>query len=149
MGTGSISGLGTKIPHAPWCGKNIYIHIYKQCFCGSSMVKNPPADAGDSSLSRIRESSHVPWNNGTCAPQPLCSRTQKPQRLKPEKPELCSSRGAATMRSPSPGTREQPLLTSREMPSQQRRPSTAPKKAHTEDLPFGARQLFVAARPVH
>ena len=55
-------------------------------FPGGSVVKNPPANAGDTvqSIPGPRRP-YVPWNNKTCAPQlpSLCSRFQLPELLSP------------------------------------------------------------------
>ena len=45
------------------------------------MVKNPPANAGDTGLSSGPGKSHTPWSNKACAPQLLSlrSRAYEPQ----------------------------------------------------------------------
>ena len=40
-------------------------------FPGGSMVKNPPASAGDSGSLPDLEQSHMPWNNSTDVPHPF------------------------------------------------------------------------------
>ena len=54
-------------------------------FPGGSVVKNPPANAGDMGSSPGPGRSHMPWSNETRAPQLLSlrSRARKPQLLKP------------------------------------------------------------------
>ena len=49
------------------------------------MVKNPPANAGDTGSSPGPGRSHMPRSNYACAPQllSLCSRAFEPQLLKP------------------------------------------------------------------
>ena len=49
------------------------------------MVKNPPANAGDTSLSPGPGRSHMPWNNSAREPQLLSlrSRAHEPQLLSP------------------------------------------------------------------
>jgi len=45
--------------------KNIYIHTHLYLyrgFPGGSVVKNPPANAGDTSLISGLERSHMPWS---------------------------------------------------------------------------------------
>ena len=60
-------------------------------FLGGSVVKDPPANAGDMDLTPDLERSHMEQSNEVCAPQPLslCSRAQKPQL---PKPILCNKR---------------------------------------------------------
>ena len=43
--------------------------IIAKGFRGDSVVKNPPASAGDTGSSPGPGRSHVPWNNEACAPQ--------------------------------------------------------------------------------
>ena len=47
-------------------------------FCGGSVAKNPPANAGDTGLTPDRERSHMPRGNQACVPQlgSLCSRAR-------------------------------------------------------------------------
>ena len=54
-------------------------------FSGGSMVKNLPANAGDTGSVLDLGRSHMPRSNWTCAPQllSLCSRVQEPQLLSP------------------------------------------------------------------
>ena len=54
-------------------------------FPGGSVVKNLPANTGDTSLIPGLERSHMPWSYQVCAPQILrpCSRAQDPQLLDP------------------------------------------------------------------
>ena len=54
-------------------------------FLGGAVVKNPPANAGDTGSSPGLGRSHMPWSNLACAPQPLSlsSRTCEPQLLSP------------------------------------------------------------------
>ena len=56
-----------------------------QGFPGGAVVKNPPANAGDTGLSPGLGRSHMPWGNQARAPQLLSlrSRTREPQLLKP------------------------------------------------------------------
>ena len=60
------------------------------------MVKNPPANAGDTSSSPGPGKSHMPQSNEAHAPQllSLSSRAHVPQLLKPAclEPVLCSKR---------------------------------------------------------
>ena len=43
--------------------------IIAKGFRGDSVVKNPPASAGDTGSIPGPGRSHVPWNNEACAPQ--------------------------------------------------------------------------------
>ena len=54
-------------------------------FLGAAVVKNPPANAGDTGSSPGPERSHMPWSNEACAPQllSLCSGACEPQLLSP------------------------------------------------------------------
>ena len=58
-GPGSIPGRGTKIPQALWHGQK----TNKQDFPGGAVVKNPPANAGDTGLIPGLGRSHMPWSN--------------------------------------------------------------------------------------
>ena len=57
-------------------------------FPGGTVVKNPPANAGDKGSSPGPGSSHMPRSNEAHAPQLLSlrSRAQKPQLLSPRAP---------------------------------------------------------------
>ena len=66
------------------------------------MVKNPPANPGDTGLVPGLGRSHMSWSNCACAPQPLsqCSGAQEPrlQELRKAvgsalKPVPCTKRG--------------------------------------------------------
>ena len=54
-------------------------------FPGGSLVKNLPANAGDTGLSPCPGRSHMPWSNEARAPQLLSlrSRAREPQLLRP------------------------------------------------------------------
>ena len=54
-------------------------------FPGGTVVKNPPANAGDTGLSPGLGRSHMPRSNWARKPQllSLCSRAHEPQLLKP------------------------------------------------------------------
>ena len=98
-GAGSIPGRGAKIPHASgpknqnikqeqYCNKlskDFLKNGPHQGFPGGAVVKNPPANAGDTGLSPGPGRSHMPWSNYTRAPQlpSLCSTAREPQLLKP------------------------------------------------------------------
>ena len=70
-------------------------------FPGGAVVKNPPANAGDTGLSPGPGRSHMPQSNKTHAPQQLSlhSRTQKPQLLSPcaTTTEACAPRAHALL----------------------------------------------------
>ena len=59
--------------------------------CGS-VVKNPPAKAGDMSSIPGPGKSHMPWSDKASVPQPLSlgSRTREQQQLKPTCPRACA-----------------------------------------------------------
>ena len=63
------------------------MYFLKICrgFPGGAVVKNPPANAGDTSSSPGPGRSHMPRSNSACAPQllSLCSRVREPQLLSP------------------------------------------------------------------
>ena len=65
-------------------------------FPGGTVVKNPPASAGDTGSSPGPGRSHMPRRNEARAPQllSLCSRAHEPQLLKPTRlePMLCNKR---------------------------------------------------------
>ena len=54
-------------------------------FPGGAVIKNPPANAGDTGSIPGQERSHMPQSNKTCVPQllSLCSRAREPQLLSP------------------------------------------------------------------
>ena len=58
-------------------------------FPGGTVVKNPPANAGDKGSSLGPGSSHMPWSSEARAPQLLSlhSRAREPQLLKPARLE--------------------------------------------------------------
>ena len=88
------------------------VSFFKNPFLGfpaSVVVKNPPANAGDTGLIPSPGRSHMPWGNKTWVPEllSLCSRASELQLLKPE----CSgahapqTREATAMRSLCTATR--------------------------------------------
>ena len=83
---------------------------YSWAFPGGSVVKNLPANAGETSLTPGPGSSHRPMSNKACVPQLLSpsSRAPEPQPLKPTCSSLCSTREATAVRSPLITAREQP-----------------------------------------
>ena len=66
----------------PQSGKG-YIQKTHRDFPGGTVVKNPPANAGDMGSSPGPGRSHMPQSNKACAPQLLSlrSRAREPQRL--------------------------------------------------------------------
>ena len=80
-------------------------------FLGGSVVKNPPANAGDTGAVPDPGRSHMPQGNWAHEPQlgSLCSRAQEPQLLMPTVHP--PTRKATAMRSPHTTTRDQPPLT--------------------------------------
>ena len=60
-------------------------HISYLCFLGDLVVKNPPANAGDTGSIPGPGRPHMPQSNWACAPQllSLCSRARGLQLLKP------------------------------------------------------------------
>ena len=67
-----------------------------QGFPGGAVVKNPPANAGDTGSIPGPGRSHMPQSNKAHVPQllSLCSRAREPQLLKPAhlEPVLCNKR---------------------------------------------------------
>ena len=61
-------------------------------FPGGSVVKNPPASAGDSGSIPDPGRSPMPWSNQAHAPQllSLCSRAWESQRRRPMHPRICA-----------------------------------------------------------
>ena len=93
-----------------------------------SVIKNPPANAGDTDLISTPRRSHMLWSNQAPAPQllSLCSRAHVPQLLKPVhlKPVLCTA-----MRSPHTATKRSPhSLQLEKACASQQRPSTTKNK---------------------
>ena len=91
------------------------------------MVKNPPANAGDTGLILGLGRFHMTQNNSACVPQllSLYSRAQELQLLKLVSPRamLCNVRSHCNEK-PSQGHEEQPLLaTTREKPMEQQDPA--------------------------
>ena len=70
------------------------------------MVKNPPANAGDTGSSRGPGRSHMPWSNEAGAPQlrSLCSRAREPQllSLRATTTEACVPRARALQQEKPP-----------------------------------------------
>ena len=88
--------------------------IFNSGFPGGTVVKNPPANAGDTGSSPGPGRSHMPWSNQAREPQllSLCSRAHVPQLLDPTRlvPVLHNKRSHRN-------NKEQPLLTAtRESP---------------------------------
>ena len=61
---------------------------HKSDFPGGSVVKNLPANAGDTDPTSGLGRSHMPWNNKVCAPQ-LLSQHSKAQE--PQLPSTCAA----------------------------------------------------------
>ena len=96
-------------------------------FLGGSVVKNPPANAGDTGLILGLGRFPMTQNNSACVPQllSLYSRAQELQLLKLVSPRamLCNVRSHCNKK-PSRGHEEQPLLaTTREKPMEQQDPA--------------------------
>ena len=84
----------------PYFRRNVYmlkVRIYRKDkyknahvgLPGGAVVKNPPANAGDTGSSPGLRRSHVPGSNEAHVPQllSLCSRAREPQLLKPTRLE--------------------------------------------------------------
>ena len=75
-------------------------------FPGGSVVKNPPANAGDTGSIPGPGRSHMPWSNSAHAPQLLSlhSRAHKPQLLSPRSitTEACMPRAHALQQEKPP-----------------------------------------------
>ena len=84
------------------------------------MVKNPPANAGDTGLSPGPEGSHVPRSSWACAPQLLSlrSRAREPQLLKPVglEPVLRNKRSHRNEKPADRNKEQPPLDATRESP---------------------------------
>ena len=94
-----------------------------QGFPGSSVVKNTPANAGDTGSIPGPGRSHMPWSNQVCEPQllSLCYRDWNPQLLKPVCPAACAPQEKPLQREAhasqvKSGTRSPPLAAVRESP---------------------------------
>ena len=130
-GPGSIPRRGTRIPPdsgqlSPHSTTRESVRCMRKIphggFPGGPVIKNPPFNAGDTSLIPVPGRSHTPRSNEACVPQLL-----KPECLESM---LCNNR--------SPGN-EKPLHRNKEQPPltvapqlekawvQQRRPTTAKK----------------------
>ena len=104
--------------------------------CGT-VVKNPPANAGDTGSSPGLGRSHMSWSNWAHAPQllSLCSRAHEPllrPRATTTEARTLGARApqqATAMRSPHTTTKSSPLLPQLEKArTQQRRPKAAKNK---------------------
>ena len=107
--------------------QQILLEKCSEGFPGGSMVKNPPANAGDTGLILGLGRFHMTQNNSACAPQllSLCSRAQDLQLLKLVSPRarLRNLRSHCNEK-PSHCHEEQPLLaTTREKPMEQQDPA--------------------------
>ena len=83
-------------------------------FPGGSVVKNLPANIGDTDSNSDPGKSHMPWRQlspSTTATESLCTRARSPNYWCPLTLEMCcTAREVATMRNLCLGAREQPLL---------------------------------------
>ena len=78
-------------------------------FPGGSVVKNPPANAGDTGSIPGPGGSHMPWSSSAPVPQLLSPRAAAVEALMPK--SLCSAAGeASSMKSPHATTRVAPTL---------------------------------------
>ena len=101
-------------------------------FPGSAVVKNLPANAGDTGLSPGLGRSHMPRSTSACVPQLLSlhSRACEPQLLKPMslEPVLCNKRSHRNEK-PTHCKKSSPCLPQLENArAQQRRPNAAKNK---------------------
>ena len=89
-------------------------------FTGGAVVKNPPANAGDTGSCPGLGRSHMLWSNKACAPQLLSlhSRACKPQLLKPVhlKPVFCNKRSHLNKKPAYHNEEWPPLATTKESP---------------------------------
>ena len=90
---------GYRVP--AWHGGNHSGNRVCWGYPGGSVVKNPPANAGDTGWIPRPGRSHMPWSSQACAPQlpSLCSRACQPYSL------FSAARGATATRSPRTATR--------------------------------------------
>ena len=107
-------------------------NICREDFPGGAVVKNLPANAGDTGSIPGLERSHIPRSSKTHVPPllSLCSRACKPQLLKSVCLEpVLRNKEATTLRSPSTTTKSSPCLLQLEKARmQQQRPNTAKNK---------------------
>ena len=107
------------------CFKTSYIGD----FPGGAVVRNPPANAGDTGLIPGLGRSHMPRSSQICEPQllSLLSRAREPQLLSPRAQSPCSAtREATAMRSLGTTTKSSPRsLQLEKAHAQQQRPHTA------------------------
>ena len=101
-------------------------------FPGGAVVKNPPANAGDTGSSPGPGRSHMPQSNRAHASQLLSlrSRAREPQLLSPHTLEpVLRNREATAVRSPRTTTKSSPCSPQLEKAhAQQQRPNTAKNK---------------------
>ena len=101
-------------------------------FPGDTVVKNPPANAGDTGLIPGSGRSHMPQSNEAPVPQLLSLRStaREPQLLKPTHLEpTLHNKEATAMRSPCTTTKSSPRSPQLEKANvQQRRPNAAKNK---------------------
>ena len=80
--------------HTFHCFTLLYLKLKKagRDFPGGAVVKNPPANVGNTGSSPGPGRSHMPWSNYTHVPQllSLCSIAREPQLLKPARPRDCA-----------------------------------------------------------
>ena len=75
---------------------------HKKGFPGGPVVKNPPCNAGDTSLIPGPGRSHMPWNNKACVPQLLSQQStagaaKKKRSHRNETSAHCNQRVAPTL----------------------------------------------------
>ena len=103
VGVGGRSGWteGLSFPAAPLASRTAGAD-----FPGGAVVKNPPANAGDTGSSPGPGGSHTPWSNEARAPQLLSlrSRAREPQLLSPHATttEACAPRPHAPQQEKPP-----------------------------------------------
>ena len=79
--------------HGPWDLSCFYLIFKRQNFPGGSVVKNPPANAGDMGLNPSLGRSHLLWDSYASVLQllkPLHPRARALQQEKPPQGEACS-----------------------------------------------------------
>ena len=109
-----------------------FFHSFKKClgFLGGAVVKNPPANAGDTGSSPGPGRSHMPRSNQAHAPQLLSlrSRAREPQLLKPThlEPVLCNKRSHRNEK-PVHRNKEQPACRNQRKPTHSHEDPTQPK----------------------
>ena len=103
-----------------WYPNTLFAKFYESGFPGGTVIKNPPANTGDTGSSPGPGRSHMSRSNETHEPQllSLCSRAHEPQLLKPVRlePVLRNKRSHCNKKPAHRNEEKPPLTTARESP---------------------------------